>query len=1050
MSTSKQFNRQIEFLSTQPIIGNSGGAVYIAGGLNVSNLNVSNNVTIANLTITNNLFTSTGSTLLSSQWINVPAGISYTSANSNIGIGTTSPGFNLDVSGGARITSGLTVGTLTTIIGASIPNLLSSVITTGSILATNFINSTNITTVNLVANFTSLGNLTSSTGTFANKVGGSQTVGTLVVTTSASLIGNTNTIGSIFTTGGNVGINTTSPGFTLDVNGTLRISNSLTTGNVYSNNITSSNIVGTNISSAILSTSNLNASNYIAVGTSSPNVVLSTGAFGGNQKIAVFDGVSNFYGFGVNNNYLQFHSGSTTGAFGQVVLGNNGRFGIGTTSPSFLLDVAGSANILTSLTTSNVYSTNTVVTNNTLTNLISTNTSTGTLNSINLLSTSNTLTNLIYTNATGTSLNLSGLSSTNLTTTNFTTSNLNTTFATITNLNTITATIPNVIHTNITTTSILSTGPSNLIFNSNTLGSLFTTGGNVGINTTNPAFTLYITGTTRISSSLLATFNSNTLGSLFTSGGNVSITGNLSAIGLNTNSFSPAHTFINTGTNNPTGLAALTPNVPSGSSSTFYVGQSLSYGNAAQLAFNYNSNNSTSNSVQLSYYGGGSFVQLLNNGNIGINTLVPTNSLSINGNMNINCTTASLFNSSNTQKLVVSGDASGTFASDSGQLIVCGTTDQTKRLGLMIDTTNNIGIIQAGRSSVGVYPLCLNAAGGNIGINTSTPAFNLDVSGNGRFNGNGLAINNVSSPYTNSENSNNAFQIYSSSSTATVSLYMGTDATNNISWIQCSKSGTMLPICINPRGLPNAYLGIGTPAPLYPLHVVGSATNTVTGGYYFYANSGTALIQWSTSPQAIGIFATSAILTQNNFLASSDLRIKNICDEEINLDLIDLINPLIYTYKDRIKNPKKNIGFIAQNVFEHCPEAVTLHKGIIPDIMKLVDIIEIKDTIITIKNEWQLKEKDVIKIMVDDKDTVGELIDVIYADKDIIKFKHLKLKEKVFVYGRQVEDFHELNYDYVFTLGFAGIQKSRKEIKELKQQINKLTEFIKLKFQDEF
>jgi len=957
MSTSKQFNRQIEFLSTQPIIGNSGGAVYIAGGLNVSNLNVSNNVTIANLTITNNLFTSTGSTLLSSQWINVPAGISYTSANSNIGIGTTSPGFNLDVSGGARITGGLTVGTLTTIIGASIPNLLSSVITTGSILATNFINSTNITTVNLVANFTSLGNLTSSTGTFANKVGGSQTVGTLVVTTSASLIGNTNTIGSIFTTGGNVGINTTSPGFTLDVNGTLRISNSLTTGNVYSNNITSSNIVGTNISSAILSTSNLNASNYIAVGTSSPNVVLSTGAFGGNQKIAVFDGVSNFYGFGVNNNYLQFHAGSTTGAFGQVVLGNNGRFGIGTTSPSFLLDVAGSANILTSLTTSNVYSTNTVVTNNTLTNLISTNTSTGTLNSINLLSTNNTLTNLIYTNATGTSLNLSGLSSTNLTTTNFTTSNLNTTFATITNLNTITATIPNVIHTNITTTSILSTGPSNLIFNSNTLGSLFTTGGNVGINTTNPAFTLDITGTTRIASSLLATFNSNTLGSLFTSGGNVSITGNLSAIGLNTNSFSPAHTFINTGTNNPTGLAALTPNVPSGSSSTFYVGQSLSYGNAAQLAFNYNSNNSTSNSVQLSYYGGGSFVQLLNNGNIGINTLVPTNSLSINGNMNINCTTASLFNSSNTQKLVVSGDASGTFASDSGQLIVCGTTDQTKRLGLMIDTTNNVGIIQAGRSSFGVYPLCLNAAGGNIGINT-----------------------------------------------------------------------------INP---------------LYPLHVTSSATNTVTGGYFFGVTA-SSIQPFSTSAQAISIFATSAILTQTNFLASSDLRIKNICDEEINLNLIDLINPVIYTYKDKIKNSKKNIGFIAQNVFEHCPEAVTLHKGIIPDIMKLVDIIEIKDTIITIKNEWQLKEKDVIKIMVDDKDTVGELIDVIYADKDIIKFKHLKLKEKVFVYGRQVEDFHELNYDYVFTLGFAGIQKSRKEIKELKQQINKLTEFIKLKFQDEF
>ena len=118
--------------------------------------------------------------------------------------------------------------------------------------------------------------------------------------------------------------------------------------------------------------------------------------------------------------------------------------------------------------------------------------------------------------------------------------------------------------------------------------------------------------------------------------------------------------------------------------------------------------------------------------------------------------------------------------------------------------------------------------------------------------------------------------------------------------------------------------------------------------------------------------------------------------------------------------------------------------------MKLIDIIENKDTIITIKNEWNLLKKDIIKIMVDDKDTAGELVDIIYSNKDIIKFKHSKLKQKVFVYGRQIDDFHELNYDYVFALGFAGIQKSRKEIKELKQQINKLTEFIKLKFQDEF
>ena len=45
---------------------------------------------------------------------------------------------------------------------------------------------------------------------------------TTIVNSSLSAVLNSNTIGNLFTTGGNVGINTTSPSFTLDVNGTGR------------------------------------------------------------------------------------------------------------------------------------------------------------------------------------------------------------------------------------------------------------------------------------------------------------------------------------------------------------------------------------------------------------------------------------------------------------------------------------------------------------------------------------------------------------------------------------------------------------------------------------------------------------------------------------------------------------------------------------------------------------------------------------------------------------------------------------------------------------
>lgn len=59
---------------------------------------------------------------------------------------------------------------------------------------------------------------------------------------------------------------------------------------------------------------------------------------------------------------------------------------------------------------------------------------------------------------------------------------------------------------------------------SQTLGTMFITGGNVGIRNTSPQFSLDVSGTLDITSgSLIAPHNSNTIGNLFTTGGNVGI-----------------------------------------------------------------------------------------------------------------------------------------------------------------------------------------------------------------------------------------------------------------------------------------------------------------------------------------------------------------------------------------------------------------------------------------------------------------------------------------------------------------------------------------------
>ena len=120
--------------------------------------------------------------------------------NGNMGINTTSPNYNLDINGTLKATT----------------------ITTGTILATTSIssgvvNATNSTVTNAVSTNVSSGTLNLSTGLtsasaqITNSNVTTQTVGTVLVTTNLLATGSSNTLGNIFTTGGSVGIGTTSP-----------------------------------------------------------------------------------------------------------------------------------------------------------------------------------------------------------------------------------------------------------------------------------------------------------------------------------------------------------------------------------------------------------------------------------------------------------------------------------------------------------------------------------------------------------------------------------------------------------------------------------------------------------------------------------------------------------------------------------------------------------------------------------------------------------------------------------------------------------------------
>lgn len=82
------------------------------------------------------------------------------------------------------------------------------------------------------------------------------------------------------------------------------------------------------------------------------------------------------------------------------------------------------------------------------------------------------------------------------------------------------------------------------------------------------------------------------------------------------------------------------------------------------------------------------------------------------------------------QKLTIEGDAGGANANWSlSQLQIQG-SNTNQRLTVGYDTTNEQGVIQAGKNGTGWEPLLLNPAGGNVGVgNTGNPISALSVLG---------------------------------------------------------------------------------------------------------------------------------------------------------------------------------------------------------------------------------------------------------------------------------------------------------------------------------
>ena len=238
--------------------------------------------------------------------------------------------------------------------------------------------------------------------------------------------------------------------------------------------------------------------------------------------------------------------------------------------------------------------------------------------------------------------------------------------------------------------------------------------------------------------------------------------------------------------------------------------------------------------------------------------------------------------------------------------------------------------------------------------------------------------------------------------------------------------------------LKNGNVGIGISNPSCPLEVNGSSELTAAYGYLNSSgNTGTT----GTQTNDYSIKASHRIMA-TEFNAVSDRRIKtniNWSNKTSDLQKINRLKVSEYNYIDNIgKGNTLQKGFIAQEVEQFIPEAVNIHSDFIPDVFALATNLTKIENIVTIElpKAHQLLQGDLIRLITPAGQLDKEVLNVVSANSFSVSMT--EEPESIFVYGKTVDDFRVVNYDYIFSTGIGAIQELSAKVDELEKSNNYL------------
>jgi len=186
-----------------------------------------------------------------------------------------------------------------------------------------------------------------------------------------------------------------------------------------------------------------------------------------------------------------------------------------------------------------------------------------------------------------------------------------------------------------------------------------------------------------------------------------------------------------------------------------------------------------------------------------------------------------------------------------------------------------------------------------------------------------------------------------------------------------------------------------------------------------------------TSNLPISIISEQSIWCKWAIVITSDSRIKEEIEDVEDAEALNIVNKIPcrkYFYKTRYTE-HKIIGFIAQEVREHLPEAVKIKNCVAPDELRHIEPPVWNGNILTINDiTFNEEHTGLVRFIVSDEENVqGKQVELSVND-DKKSFTFEKSWNFVFLYGKEVNDFHSLDKNMIFALHHSAIQEVDRQL----------------------